>query len=249
MSLTPRNIVVDGPDVASDLVFNVPADPSGFDASPIYTALSGTCTINGSYYGAVGTAYEDIEYIYSSVVMTPDSLARIPLKGEDLAPFLSEDNFEIARDHSDSSYADIGATSGIIPTGKFAAFCGLLTSITNRPTPFDPPLFEPDLNKEDMEAGTRRDHSVSPATDLPLGATVTIRAPVTTGSIEGGDLKLRFRLTVSMNAGYESYTEDMDHEVDASAWTSADFRDIRGTYGTTSADVNGIEYVWSLTIA
>lgn len=242
MSLTPRNIVVNGPYFLRDIQFATGGDPSGLEASPIYTSISGTCDINGSYYG---TGFlSDIEYIYSSVTLTPDSLTtRRSLRS--LSPFHDYSSDSIITDEIWN--VDVGATGDLVGANEFVAVHGYQVSRT--PSPFDIPIFSERLTKENLTAGTRRDHSTSPATDSDIGASIEIVPPAVTGSIEGGDLKLVFSIIVGMNLGAENYTETLQLEIDASAWTSTDFRDIRGTYGATSYDSKGIEYIWSLTIA
>ena len=61
-----------------------------------------------------------------------------------------------------------------------------------------------------------------------------------------GDLKIVVLLAYVIDFG--SFSGLFTYEIYASSWTILDFRDIRGTYGTSSTDVNGIEYTWSVTV-
>lgn len=239
MSLTPRNIVADSPLSLEGIAFLTIGDPTGIEASPIYTQISGACTINGTY-----NAPGDIDYIYDNAAVNPDPLnTRVALR--DLSPFLVLESYRIAERYAGYSpfYVDVGATSDIVGDGEFVAVHGRLVSRTI--SPLSIPIFSTDLVKTNANAGTRRDNTTSPATETDIGATITLKMPFTRGTIEDGDLVIVFQILADMESR-ENYT--MELEVDASGWGSTDFRDIRGTYGTTSTDPDGIEYIWSITI-
>jgi hypothetical protein len=243
MSLAPRNIVADSPESLRAITFITFGDPTGIEASPIYTEISGTCTINGTYNNTFGGT-EDVDYIYDNAEVTPDSLdTRVALR--DLSPFPALINYRISELYAGYSpfYVDVGATSDIVGSGEFVAVHGHLVS--RKSTPLDIPIFSTDLVKTNTTAGIRRDNTTDPPTEIDIGATITLKMPFTRGTIEDGDLVIVFQIFAEMESR-GNYT--MELEVATTGWDSTDFRDIRGTYSATTTDPDGIEYDWSITI-
>lgn len=252
MSLTPRNIIVDSPIALSALLNDVYDPFYSFEASPIYTSISCEISVNGSYYGKVGTSYEDIEYDYTGLTFPALTRTRISVRD-------AEWNFndpESVNLYRSGVYvrADLGSVFGLFPEDKCVVVQGWRTERGNTPAPFDPPFFETaSMRFENYEnAGTRTDHGADPPTQSALKATFSVGVPNIIGSITGGDLKLRisigYRLNLDIAQG-ERREGSVWYEQDISGWTSGNFRDIRGTYGGTVTDEEGLEYTFSLTIA
>lgn len=233
MPLDPRNIVADGPDVMSQLILAASLG-IGAEASPIYETIDASVTVSGTCTDG------DIEYVYSGTTSIPQ-LTRIVLR--DYISGVAIANYEIERENDASSYADIGIFSGV-GVSEFIAILGNVMGCNGGVPPFSPPRFEPTTILDENLTGTRIDNSVDPPEESPFAISLTLTLPYFIGTIADSNLELLTDLTVSDGVGGGFFTASTD----ASAWTSPDFRDIRGTYGATSYDVNGIEYVWSVTI-
>jgi hypothetical protein len=252
MSLAPRNIVIEGPDVFGNMGAITFGEPSGIDAPPFYASFSGEVTINGSYYGT--GSFSDIEYVYSSILMETQPLTRIGLRDASLNVTAFDEQYEITRKTDPSAIADIGG-AGTSSDGNCVACCAFLMAPSGQFVPLSVPLFAstgfPTFDPDDG-TGTRIDHSTDPATEADILVSAVFSGPTFTGTIGEADFRMRFavRITFFTASGeINSDVFDFTDEIDVSAWSTADFRDIRGTYGATSYDANGIEYVWSVTIA
>ena len=282
-----RNIVVDGPDVMAhlcDYFFGLDLGDAGssnfvgavIDASPIYTEISGSVILNGSY---IRPTDPDYEFIYDNVEFTFPALTRIYQRDPALSP--QADEFEAARSISRitgiSSYYDRGFNNlGLLPESRFLATQGLQTSgrdptvftsgQPSLPSPLDPPLLSAGtpfvfgfntgtviFKKKIFPAGIVRyiGSAPSPPPDEDVSAAMALSPPYTTGSIEGGNLGLAFRVyyLIDDDALFSPEQGSFEHIIDASTWGSPQLRDIRGTYGNTETDSRGLTYTWSLTIA
>lgn len=236
MSLSPRNIVVNNPKVVSEIILRTPLlFSSGFEASPIYQDISGTLTIDGSYSDG------DFNFIYDNAVITIDPLERIAKR--DCLPATP---VIIERSISDERVDE--TVSIIIPSGKFTATSGfrIARNLQNRATPLDPPILQGDFTKTNPTSGILRDNSVSPPVDTDISADLSFSIGPLSGSISAGNAVFFVRAVISTSTGDGG---SFDKEIDASAFTTPDWRDIRGTYSQTDTDVNGITYTWSFTIA
>ena len=235
--LDPRNIVADGPDVfALDPAASHAAFSLGAEASPIYLTVDASVAVSGSY--TVGTVTREYS---GSTSVTQRTRAAIRTDAEvDSAG----ENYEIKRDHGDSNWGDFGVLMGGA-SNTFSAVHWNPMGCNGGTPPFAPPTFVLDSFIVEYVDGTETDTAPDPDTETPITVEVSVVPPFFTGSIQDGDLKMLVRLIAVENGVMETF----DEEIDASAWTVTDFRDIRGTYGTTSTDSNGIEYTWSITIA
>jgi hypothetical protein len=249
MSIIAKNLVADGPDIFGQIHGN--DSGMGFsscEASPIYTTLDASVAVSGNYSGT--GSYSGIDYDYSCTTSIAQQ-TRADLRS--LIDSITA-NQTVFRDSGDTSYYDLGQITDI-PSGQFAATLAVLSGINNQYSPFVPPAFAQSafgtadgLIESIDPAGTRTDTNADPDDETDLACEITVLPPFFIGDF-GVDLKMVVRITAVMNHGIaEQYTFTDDFEVDASTWDSADFRDIRGTYGKTSYDANGIEYVWSVTV-
>jgi len=252
MSLTPKDIRVEGPDVFGNLAVVTLGEPSGIDAPPFYESFHGELTMNGSYYGS--GFYSNIEYVYSSVLMETQELTRIGLRDPLLDVMAFEEGYEVVRNTDPSGFADIGGTTASAD-GKCAAFCGFVQAPSGQFVPLSVPWFtsagSPSFDP-DPGIGVRRDHDDDPVTEIDILVYPSFTGPYFTGTIGESDFRMKFGVRVTFFTTTGELNPDVrsfEVEVDVSAWTSFNFRDIRGTYGATSYDVNGIEYVWSITLA
>ena len=234
--LDPRNIVADGPDVfalASSVSDGL--SPHGAEASPIYLTVDASVAVSGSY--TVGTVTREYSGSTSVTQRTRAAIrtdAEVDVVGE---------NYEIERDHGDSNWADFG----VLQTGASNTFSAVHWNpmgCNGGTPPFAPPSFVLAPSIVEYVDGTETDTAPDPDTETPITVEVRVVQPLFTGSIQDGDLKMLVRLVAVENGVMETFYE----EIDASAWTVTDFRDIRGTYGKTSTDSNGISYTWSITI-
>jgi len=238
MSLEPRNFVCDGPDVFAKLTISPSPAPNATEASPIYTSIDAQVAVSGSYVD--GTKTFDFSHTTSITTLT-----RVAARD---GSTVTIENLEIERDHNVSAYADIAAEP--VPGANETIMIGRgLLSGSGLVVPFDPPNLSSSLLEEVAEIGTVTDTAPDPDTTTAIEGLLSVFAPYFTGTISGGDLKMVVRMDglifVSTAAEYPvSFTK----EIDASAWGSPDFRDIRGTYSQTDTDSNGIEYVWSVTV-
>lgn len=253
MSLEPRNIVVDGPDVfgnAGSLTFG---EPSGVDAPPFYSSFSGALAMSGSYYGAAGTAYEDIEYDFNGISMATQELERIGLRDPLLGLTAFEIRYEINRNTDPNAFIDIGGANALAD-GKCIACCAFRGAPSGQFVPLSVPWFQSAGNPSfdpDAGVGVRRDHSNDPPTESDILVNASFIGPSFTGTIGESDFRMKFSVRVTFfteSDEINSLERNFNVEVDVSSWTTLDFRDIRGTYGTTSTDPNSIEYAWSVTI-
>jgi len=235
--LDPRNIVADGPDVfALPSAVGVGPSPLGAEASPIYLTVDASVAVSGSY--TVGTVTREYSGSTSVTQRTRAAIrtdAEVNVVGE---------NYEIERDHGDSNWGDFG----VLQTGASNTFSAVHWNpmgCNGGTPPFAPPSFVLDSFIVEYVDGTETDTAPDPDTETPITVVLHVFLPIFMGSIQDGDLKMLVRVIAIENGVAEIFRE----EIDASAWTVTDFRDIRGTYGTTSTDSNGIEYTWSITIA
>ena len=237
MALTPRNIVLDGPDVFSKVAF-IGIDPltSSAEGSPIYETIDAEVSVNGSY--TVGTVTYEYAGTANATQRTRESIRT------DATLDISGEHYEIERDHDVSSWIDFGVILSA-SEDTFAAVQGNILGCNGGTPPFAPPVFLPEPEIVEYVEGTSTDTSTSPATVNTISVELQLSPPFFTGSIQDGDLKMNVSLRIVENG---NPAETFTHEIDASAWTTADFRDIRGTYGATDYDSNGIAYVWSVTI-
>ena len=253
MAIEPRNIVCDSPDVFSQLIGVTASTPSGIDASPIYTVRNATVTINGDYDGEVGTAFEDYNYSYSNVTLDAVEQTREGLR--DLVAGVFFENYEVSTSKTEvSSFADI-LFEDAMPPNTFVATQGDIPSASDQTRqPFAPPSMgggDPltHVESDGVDVGVLTiTNTPPPDTILDLSVSMVFNGPFFRGTIEGSDLEMYFTLSGTINQGHQPESVNEEVTVDASSWGSPDFRDIRGTYGTTSTDENGIEYVWSITI-
>ena len=245
-----RDIVCDSPAAFAETITTTAGIPVGIDASPIYTTLNASVTIDGSYYGTVGTSYEDIEYIYNAVAINAVQLDRIGLR--DIFYGIVAANFEVLLNYDVSTYIDVMDTDSV-PAGEFIAICSPLPSVSGTGVmPFSPPKFSPSLNHasgDGQGVGTRKDHNDSPASESDLDVTVVWSGPLFRGTIEEGDLEMFFTLTGTINTNQQPEAIYEEIVIDCSSWDSTDFRDIRGTYTEIDTDANGITYDWEIVIA
>ena len=233
--LDPRNIVADGPDVFSRLaaLSYIPL-PSSAEGSPIYLTIDAEVAVSGSY--TVGT----VTYSYTGTTSVTQR-TRESIRTDAAA---DTDHYEITRDHDPSSWADIGVIISAT-ANTFSATQWNVLGCNGGTPPFAPPTFLLAPSIIEYIDGTATDTAPDPDTENPIPLELNVFPPTFTGTIAGGDLKMLVKLRIVENG---NAAEIFTHEIDASAWTSLDFRDIRGTYGTTSYDANGIEYIWSVTV-
>ena len=241
MSLTPRNIVADSPDVMSKVLFiGISPISSSGEGSPIYLTIDATASVSGSYTDG------DIDYAYSGSDSIPQK-NRVEIRPLVSGVDVAGEHYEIVRDNDVSSWVDFGFITGI-DTNEFLATQSNDLGCNGGIPPFAPPEFLPD-NMEAFVEGTRTDNSETPALVTTPSIKFVFYPPYFVGSIQDGDLIMRVSLEISVNDGdADEYIEVFNFDTDASAWVSTDFRDIRGTYGDTNTDANGMEYTWSVTI-
>jgi hypothetical protein len=240
MSLEPKNIVVEGPDVFGNVLGFTFGEPSGVDAPPFYSSFTGSVVVNGSYIDG------DFEYDYDSVLIETNELERIGLRDPLLGLTAFEPVYEVIRKTSPSAFVDVGGAT-ITADGKCVACCGFAGSVSGQLVPLSVPFFAsagfPDFNPS-FGAGMVTDNSQTPPVQSESELEASFFGPSFTGLIGDTDFHMNFSLSITNAAGVTAFT----NSIDVSAWTTADFRDIRGTYSQTDYDANGIEYVWSVTI-
>jgi len=238
MSIVARNIVVEGPDVMSHLAAtSFDYFPGGFEAAPIYLTLDAAVTMTGSF--SVGS----IDYDYSG---SPTISQMTRVAARDLTITLELENAEIARTTNPSAFADAASSTGL-STNEFTATLLDLDICANGVTPpFSPPWFgEKNPGMSGSVTGTKTDNTQIPAVVTDANAGLRVFPPKFSGTIADGDLQMYVELSYVVDGvGSGIFRKNYD----ASAWGSPDFRDIRGTYGATDTDSNGIEYVWSVTV-
>jgi len=242
MAITPRNIVCDGPDVFSQVAFiGIAPLNSSAEGAPIYTTLDAEVTVSGGYTDG------DLVYDFAgttAITQRTRAEIRADIGGVDVAG----ENAEIVRDNDVSSWVDFGYIVGA-GSDIFMATQAETLGCNGGVPPFAPPAFELSNALVDYVDGTRTDTAEDPDLEEARSIELTVYPPYFTGSIQDGDLEMIVSLVVIVNVGnVDEYTETFNFATDCSAWTTSDFRDIRGTYGTTSTDINGIEYIWSVTI-
>lgn len=236
MSFTPRNIIADGPDAFSlALRADYNSGITAIEASPIYTSMSGSVYVNGSYSN-LGYDY----YYDKTMALNPRTRSNIRTG----TTIIEEENYEVERVGAVSTYTDLPDVFLAFghSSSEVVIMHGAPVSITGRTVPFAPPTFSVSgLSITDNQAGTKTDEDGN-VTDIT--GVFVVSTPQFRGSIEGGDLEMYFSMHANISSG-----PVFEHAIDASSWDGADFRDIRGTYGTTSVDINGVSYTWSLTLA
>jgi hypothetical protein len=235
--LDPRNIIADGPDVFAK-VAAIGIDPlvSSAEGSPIYETIDAEVSVNGSY--TVGS----VTYEYSGTTSVTQR-TRESIRTDAVIDFAGE-NYEVVRDHGISSWVDFGVILDA-SENTFAAVQGNILGCNGGTPPFAPPSFLLAPSIIEYIDGTSTDTDPDPDLIEAIIVELQIAPPFFTGSIQNGDLKMKVSLRIVENG---NAAETFTAEIDCSTWDSTDFRDIRGTYGTTSYDTNGIEYVWSVTI-
>ncbi len=236
MSFTPRNIIADGPDAFSlALRAEYNSGITAIEASPIYTSISGSVYVNGSY--------SSFGYDYSfGKTMTLGPRTRSDIRAG--ITTIEEESYEVERVGAVSTYADLPDlfTAFGHSSSEVVIMHGAPVSITGQTLPFAPPAYSiSELSITDTQAGTETDPDGN--TTYVTGV-FSISVPLFRGTIEGGDLEMYFLMQANISDG-----PNFEHAIDASSWGTADFRDIRGTYGTTSVDTNGVSYTWSLTLS
>lgn len=241
MSLEPRNLVCDGPDVFSRvLAIGIAPLSSSGEGSPIYLTIDAEATVSGSYTDG------SLEYAFSGSTAI-DQRTRVDIRSIIGGVDIAGENYEITRNNDISSWVDFGFITGG-DVNEFAAVQSNTLGCNGGSPPFAPPGFY-HFDIFDSIPGTRTDTAEDPDLVLDRSIGLVFTPPYFTGSIQDGDLKMVISLDATVNQGDpDEYSETFNVEIDCSAWTTLDFRDIRGTYGDTSYDVNGIEYIWSVTI-
>jgi hypothetical protein len=241
-TLDPRNVIINNP---RDIDF------LGIDASPIYLTIDASVSV-----GATSYSIDAYDYVVDAASHNFTQLTREPLFDLSSGGGIFYENNEITG-YGESSFFDglndlfFGSSGG----GKFAAGLLYVDGIySGRAYPFSPPdFFTPSgtgyQSHTFSDIVTETDTGGTPPVDVLRDVTVSVSVPQFTGALRDGDLKMVITFSGSVSgthSGVSSVTDTV--EIDASAWDSPDFRDIRGTYGATSYDPNGIEYVWSVTI-
>jgi len=240
MSLDPRNIVADGPDVMSK-VLAIGIDPlsSSGEGSPIYTTIDAEVSVSGAYTDGF------LEYSFTGTTSI-DQRTRVEIRSIIGGVDFAGEHYEIIRDNDVSSWVDFGVITGVAELEFLSVQSNILGCNGGTP-PFAPPNFICSILG--FVDGERVDTEPDPNVTEPRAIELSIIPPYFTGSIQDGDLMMVVALSIKVNVSDpDEYSETLTHEIDASSWTTLDFRDIRGTYGTTSYDTNGIEYIWSVTI-
>jgi hypothetical protein len=239
MSLDPRNIVADGPDVMSKVlaIGILPLSSSG-EGSPIYTTIDAEASVSGNFTSGV------YDYSFSGST-TIDQRIRVDIRSIVGGVDFAGEHYEIIRDNDVSSWVDFGVITGGAEL-EFAAVQSNILGCNGGTPPFAPPNFYPATDIDGYIDGTRVDNSDPTPISEPSSIQLLFGPPYFTGSIQDGDLKMVVSLAYVIDSG--DFSGSFTYEIDASSWTTLDFRDIRGTYGTTSTDDNGIEYIWSVTI-
>lgn len=239
MSISPKNIVADSPTVTANLAL---------DASPIYTAIDASVSVAATSY-----TVDNYDYAVASASHSFTQLQREPLI-DATTSYIAYENEEIDGLEA-PTYFD-GLDDFIFPSSGAGKFAADILSFTDVSTPpFSPPRFyTPDATGSQSyffnEVVTETNNNPDPPEDNLVDIRATVGTPIFTGTILGGDLKMTITFAgVVFGSGPGAGTVTEDVEVDCSSWTSADFRDIRGTYGKTTTDGNGIAYTWSLTVS
>lgn len=241
MSLDPRNIVCDGPDAFSQVIaIGILPLSSSAEGSPIYDTIDAEVGVDGSYSDGA------INYVFSGTTAITQS-TRQEIRSMTGGVDFAGEHHEIVRLHDVSSWVDFGVITGI-SSNKFMACQSNVLGCNGGSPPFAPPAFVAGEMVGYVD-GTRTDTAPDPHEEVARSIELTVTPPFFTGSIQDGDLEMIVSLSVKVNVGMpDEYTETFLHATDASAFGTSEFRDIRGTYGTTSHDSNGIEYVFSVTI-
>ena len=240
MSLDPRNIVADGPDVMSKVlaIGILPLSSSG-EGSPIYTTIDAEASVSGAFTDGF------LEYSFSGTTSI-DQRTRVEIRSIIGGVDFAGEHYEIIRDNDVSSWVDFGVITGGAEL-EFVAVQSNILGCNGGTPPFAPPNFICSILG--YVDGERIDTEPDPNVTEPRTIELSIIPPYFTGSIQDGDIMMVVALSIKVNVSdSDEYSETLTHEIDASSWTTLDFRDIRGTYGTTSYDTNGIEYIWSVTI-
>ena len=238
MALSPKNIIADSPAVTTNLAL---------DASPIYTTIDASVSVAATSY-----TVDDYDYAVASASHSFTQLQREPLI-DATTSYIAYENEEIDGLET-PTYFD-GLDDFIFPSsgaGKFAADILNFTDVLT--PPFSPPRFyTPDATGSQSyffdEVVTETNNDPDPPEVNQVDIRATVGTPVFTGTVLGGDLKMTITFSgVVFGFGPGAGTVNETVEIDCSSWTSADFRNIRGTYGKTTTDDNGIAYTWSLTV-
>lgn len=269
--LEPRDVVIPNPDsmrvIPQFVDLRHPADRPGdvgilatkLDASPIYTSISATCAISGSHI-------RTLDVIRYSGEVTTAVMTRISLR--DLALMSSEPGYRPINPgiaEGEGSFDRLFSVLDLLfnpfssLSDRFVAVCGLTVSSTlpapplagnyrNR-APYDPPVFIGDIRGFNNRVGTQGGFS-SLSFRRPVSADLHTWVSRVSGSVSEGNtvLEIGIRVVTSSNIEPSLSDEVFTVQLDTSEWGSAEWRDIRGTYGATNVDSRGIQYVWSVTI-
>jgi len=238
MSVTARNLFIDGPDLLKHYF--------AIDASPIYLTIDASVSTEGGSF--TDPLRPNLDYVVSAESHTFPQLTRQTLR-ELNRPIFSV-NEELTRAHSVSTYIDRAEDLDNFPdAGKFVAYLNSVDFNDGSLSPYSPSKFEipnftngfsHSFDNAVEETDTLPSPPVATLSDLVMGGNL----PLFRGSIVGGDLEM----FIAYGMSYAGYFPTSEIVIDASAWTQLDFRDIRGTYSQTDTDSNGIEYVWSVTV-
>lgn len=242
--LAPENKVLNNPRVIDNLLI---------ESSPIYQTLDASVSVSGGSYTVDG-----YDYVVSAVSKNFDQLQReraveVALSG---GIFYANESIDV---YGNRSYFD-GLNDLIMGSnaGKFiAANREIDTRLNAFSLPFSPPFFFtpysgngilPHIFADAVEI-TDPD-GTPPANVKEKNVSVSVGTPFFAGKLLDGDLKMIVAFSAAVQGWLSGNSGSVNDrvEIDCSAWGTPEFRDIRGTYGTTSTDENGISYTWSITI-
>lgn len=232
-----RNVVINNPRVLDFLLI---------DSSPIYSTIDGSVSVTGGSF-----TIDDKDFVVSSASHTFPQLVRE--HSFEVTTGIFYENQEIDVFGVTSYYDGLDDLLFGSNSGKFIAESRPVSSHLNSfSQPFSPPFFYTPNATGNLDHGFEDIVEITDTTGTPPSNVstrdlfVTVGTPIFTGDLLDGDFKLVV-LFGAVIQGLPSYTDSL--EIDASAFGSPELRDIRGTYGATSTDDNGIEYVWSITLS
>lgn len=241
--LTPENKVLNSPRVI---------DMLAIESSPIYQTLDASVSVSGGSFTLDGYDYE-----VSSVSKTFDQLERERAVEVSLSGGMFYVNEEVNIYGIRSYYDGLNDLLFASNAGKFVALNRNLDNRLNAfSLPFSPPEFltpngSGSFFHRFVDAVEITDPDGTPPTNVKeKDVLVSVSAPVFTGNLLDGNLKMIIDFSASVQGWFNTNSGSVidSIEIDCAAWGTPEFRDIRGTYGTTSTDDNGISYTWSITI-